>query len=96
MLTSVQEHVNFRAGGHVPNLCAYMGRDELSDPGEVGLKQQQLPCGLTPLVVIESHRAKIIGAHVIDPLQEVVNQYGKPVVCIEYAPVRVLFVIEPG
>src|SRR3990167_3734002 len=57
---SFRYSIDERAGGHVPDVFAYVGRDELSNPPHdvVGLKQHLMPCGVTPLVCVEPDGGK--------------------------------------
>ena len=95
---SFRYSIDERAGGHVPDVFAYVGRDELSNPPHdvVGLKQHLMPCGVTPLVCVEPDGGKLVNDAVITAMQAQANQYGKPILCVRYEPVQVLFVVEPA
>lgn len=76
-----------------PDLFAYVGEDEMGS-GEVGLKAGVVPAGVIPLVA--TRRGKIDRADIRAQLQAQVDEYGKPIRLVRYAPVEELFEIQPN
>ena len=75
-----------------PDLYAWVGEDQFGS-GEVGLKQADVPAGRIPLVATVQH--KIGTADIVAQLQQMADEYGKPIRLVRYVPSDDVITLTP-